>query len=108
MEKKAPVAPQAKADEHVLDASGHMHLTDAPIDLSEYSFEAWIAFGFTIWTPGSCVTMKRHAGSRMRGGSLNGRRSCIAFVIMACISATFMKRWAGTAGSMPSRRVLTW
>jgi len=46
MEKKPPVAPPAATEEHVIDASGHMHLTDAPINLSEYSFEAWIAFGF--------------------------------------------------------------
>jgi TRAP-type transport system small permease protein len=31
---------------HVLDASGHVHLTDAPIDLREYTIEAWIAFVF--------------------------------------------------------------
>jgi len=37
-------APQG--EEHVLDASGHVHLTDAPIDLSAYSIEAWVAFGF--------------------------------------------------------------
>ena len=34
------------ADEHVLDASGEFHISDAPVDLSGYSFEAWIAFGF--------------------------------------------------------------
>ncbi len=34
------------ADGPVLDASGHMHVTDAPIDLSHYTFEAWLAFGF--------------------------------------------------------------
>src|SRR5256886_12253286 len=33
-------------EEHVLDATGHMHITDAPIDLSHYTFEAWIAFAF--------------------------------------------------------------
>src|SRR5215467_8529285 len=33
------------ADEHVLDESGHFHAHDAPIDLSHYTFEAWIAFG---------------------------------------------------------------
>ena len=43
MEKKAPVVRPA---EGVIDASGHMHVADAPIDLSGYSFEAWIAFGF--------------------------------------------------------------
>jgi TRAP-type C4-dicarboxylate transport system permease small subunit len=34
------------ADEQLVDASGHFHLRDAPIDLSVYSFEAWIAFAF--------------------------------------------------------------
>ncbi len=38
----AAVAP----DEHVLDASGHFHVHDAPIDLSRYTVEAWIAFAF--------------------------------------------------------------
>src|SRR5439155_1378732 len=46
MEKKVPVAPQTEVEEHVLDASGHLHVTDAPIDLSHYSIEAWIAFAF--------------------------------------------------------------
>jgi len=32
------------ADEHVLDESGHFHAHDAPIDLSHYTFEEWIAF----------------------------------------------------------------
>jgi len=34
------------SDEQLLDASGHMHVHDAPIDLSIYSFEAWISFAF--------------------------------------------------------------
>jgi TRAP-type C4-dicarboxylate transport system permease small subunit len=34
------------ADEQLVDASGHVHLHDAPVDLSVYSFEAWIAFAF--------------------------------------------------------------
>jgi TRAP-type C4-dicarboxylate transport system permease small subunit len=34
------------ADEHVVDESGHFHAHDAPVDLSHYTFEAWIAFGF--------------------------------------------------------------
>jgi len=34
------------ADEQLVDASGHFHLRDAPVDLSVYSFEAWIAFAF--------------------------------------------------------------
>jgi TRAP-type transport system small permease protein len=41
-----PTARSGASDEHVLDASGHVHLTDAPIDLSAYSVEGWIAFGF--------------------------------------------------------------
>jgi TRAP-type C4-dicarboxylate transport system permease small subunit len=40
------VVPGSPAEEHVLDESGHFHAKDAPIDLSHYTFEAWIAFGF--------------------------------------------------------------
>jgi TRAP-type transport system small permease protein len=29
----------------VLDAEGHFHATDAPIDLSHYPLEGWLAFG---------------------------------------------------------------
>jgi TRAP-type C4-dicarboxylate transport system permease small subunit len=46
-----PNNASAAAEEHVLDATGHVHLTDAPIDLSVYSFEAWIAFAF-FWLMG--------------------------------------------------------
>jgi TRAP-type C4-dicarboxylate transport system permease small subunit len=38
--------PAVPPEEHVLDESGHFHATDAPIDLSHYPFEAWIAFAF--------------------------------------------------------------
>ena len=34
------------SEEHVLDESGHFHVTDAPIDLGHYTVEAWVAFGF--------------------------------------------------------------
>jgi len=37
-------AAPMQGEEQLLDASGHMHVTDAPIDLSHYAFEAWIAF----------------------------------------------------------------
>jgi len=47
-------SPPQPADEHVIDASGHIHLDDAPIDLSIYPFEAWLAFGF-FWLCASCV-----------------------------------------------------
>ena len=40
------VPPAPGSEEHVLDATGHVHLADAPIDLSIYAFEAWIAFAF--------------------------------------------------------------
>ncbi|HEY1327827.1 MAG TPA: TRAP transporter small permease [Casimicrobiaceae bacterium] len=40
------VMPGAPAEDHVLDETGHLHATDAPVDLSHYTFEAWIAFGF--------------------------------------------------------------
>ena len=44
MEKKTPTA--AATTEHVIDATGHMHVTDAPIDLSHYTFEAWLSLAF--------------------------------------------------------------
>ncbi len=45
MKKDTPVAPVA-SEEHVLDASGHVHFADAPIDLSVYRLEAWVALAF--------------------------------------------------------------
>src|SRR4051812_40211463 len=33
-------------DAPVIDESGHFHVTDAPIDLSRYTLEAWAAFAF--------------------------------------------------------------
>jgi TRAP-type C4-dicarboxylate transport system permease small subunit len=47
--RPAPVGDAADgttAAEHVIDESGHFHAHDAPVDLSHYTFEAWIAFGF--------------------------------------------------------------
>jgi TRAP-type C4-dicarboxylate transport system permease small subunit len=38
-------------DEHVLDAEGHFHVTDAPIDLGEYMIEDWLALSF-FWLLG--------------------------------------------------------
>lgn len=32
--------------EHVLGADDQFHIEDDPVDLSDYSFESWIAFGF--------------------------------------------------------------
>ena len=46
MHAKTELVSQAPADEQLVDASGHFHAHDAPIDLSTYSFEAWIAFAF--------------------------------------------------------------
>ena len=40
----APSAVDALGE--VMDAEGHFHLTDAPIDLSRYRFEDWIALAF--------------------------------------------------------------
>jgi TRAP-type transport system small permease protein len=45
MKKDTPVPPVASED-HVLDASGHVHFADAPIDLSVYRVEAWVALAF--------------------------------------------------------------
>src|SRR6266436_9904694 len=54
MPETTSTASQAPAEEHVLDASGHLHVTDAPIDLSRYSTEAWIAFAF-FWVLASDI-----------------------------------------------------
>lgn len=40
------IVPGSPTEEHVLDASGHFQAKDAPIDLSHYTIEAWISFGF--------------------------------------------------------------
>jgi TRAP-type C4-dicarboxylate transport system permease small subunit len=42
------------APEPVLDADGHFHTTDAPIDLGQYTVEDWISLGF-FWLLGACV-----------------------------------------------------
>lgn len=34
----------APPNEHVLDAEGHFHASDAPVDISAYRFEDWFAF----------------------------------------------------------------
>jgi TRAP-type transport system small permease protein len=44
----------APAAEHVLDAEGHFHIDDAPVDLSPYVFEDWLSLGF-FWLLGVCV-----------------------------------------------------
>ena len=38
----------------VLDADGHFHVEDAPIDLSHYLIEDWVSLGF-FWLLGACV-----------------------------------------------------
>jgi TRAP-type C4-dicarboxylate transport system permease small subunit len=43
MNPPGTVAPPAEA-EHVLDASGHFHAADAPIDISIYAWEDWFTF----------------------------------------------------------------
>jgi TRAP-type C4-dicarboxylate transport system permease small subunit len=40
--------------EHVLDAEGHFHVEDAPIELSHYLFEDWLSLAF-FWLLGLCV-----------------------------------------------------
>jgi TRAP-type transport system small permease protein len=44
--REAMTTTDPVVEEHVLDESGHFHLHDAPVDLSHYRLEAWIAFGF--------------------------------------------------------------
>ncbi len=34
--------PASAADEHVLDAEGHFHASDEPVDLSGYGWEDWL------------------------------------------------------------------
>ena len=46
MEPQNPPNANVAPDEQLVDASGHFHAHDAPIDLGAYAFEAWIAFGF--------------------------------------------------------------
>ena len=48
MNSAETIAPSSGivADEKVVDESGHFHAHDAPVDLSHYTFEAWIAFVF--------------------------------------------------------------
>src|SRR5215468_2398226 len=41
-------------DEHVLDAEGHFHVEDAPIELGHYVVEDWVALGL-FWILGLCV-----------------------------------------------------
>ena len=45
---------KAPATEHVLDDDGHFHATDAPVDLSHYLIEDWLALVF-FWLLGLCV-----------------------------------------------------
>ncbi len=42
------------AAEHVLDAEGHFHIDDAPIDLGQYIVEDWLSLAF-FWLLGLCV-----------------------------------------------------
>ena len=46
METTTGQTANIEADEQLVDETGHFHAHDAPIDLSAYPFEAWIAFGF--------------------------------------------------------------
>ena len=42
------------ATEHVLDAEGHFHVEDAPVELGHYLIEDWASLGF-FWLLGLCV-----------------------------------------------------
>ena len=41
----------ASAEDRVLDAEGHFHATDAPVDLSRYRWEDWVTLAF-FWLLG--------------------------------------------------------
>jgi len=44
----------AGSDGQVLDADGHFHVDDAPVDLGHYIVEDWASLGF-FWLLGLCV-----------------------------------------------------
>jgi len=46
METKTQPTVNVVPDEQLVDKTGHFHAHDAPIDLSVYPFEAWVAFVF--------------------------------------------------------------
>jgi TRAP-type C4-dicarboxylate transport system permease small subunit len=46
MNANDPSAAAIDAGAPVIDESGHFHVTDAPVDLSRYTLEAWAAFAF--------------------------------------------------------------
>jgi TRAP-type C4-dicarboxylate transport system permease small subunit len=46
METKTQPTANVAPDEKLVDETGHFHAHDAPIDLSVYPFEAWVAFVF--------------------------------------------------------------
>ena len=46
--------PAPSAGGHVLDAEGHFHVEDAPIELAHYLVEDWASLGF-FWLLGLCV-----------------------------------------------------
>ena len=48
------MAENAQAAESLLDDEGHFHVADAPIELSHYLVEDWLALGF-FWLLGLCV-----------------------------------------------------
>jgi TRAP-type C4-dicarboxylate transport system permease small subunit len=50
----AETSSTERTTEHVLDAEGHFHVEDAPIDLSHYLLEDWLSLGF-FWLLGLCV-----------------------------------------------------
>ena len=44
----------ARPNEPILDAEGHFHVTDAPIELGHYLIEDWASLAF-FWLLGACV-----------------------------------------------------
>ena len=49
-----PKTVSPASEEHILDETGHIHVTDAPIDLSHYTIEAWISLAF-FWVLASDI-----------------------------------------------------
>ena len=61
--------------EHVLGADGEFHVTDEPIDLSQYHFEDWIAFGF-FWALASTSSSPAMRSTTRRPGPRKSRATC--------------------------------
>ena len=54
----------ARPNEPILDAEGHFHVTDAPIELGHYLIEDWASPAF-FWLLGACVLLGASVGGEL-------------------------------------------